>query len=221
MKTKVMSQLLFMKKMQHLSCALILCVLLSSCCFSGGSIFEASGDVGVCNIPGSVSYDEATKTYTVTASGKNMWEKTDQFFMVWKKVSGDFSLSAKIAFEGPGANLHRKMGLIIRESLDTDAVYADIAIHSGDGLTALQYRLEKGAITEHIVSENKASDYLTLERHGDKILMKTASGHFTDQADGELSIQLPETCYVGLFMCSHEADISETGYFSEVKFEKL
>ncbi len=123
-----------------------------------------------------------------------------------------------IAFEGKGVNPHRKMGLIIQESLDYDAVYADVAIH-GDGLTSLQYRAIKGADTQKVVSQNKAPDYILLERSGDRIIMKTANQSYPQTIDGEVILDFPETCYVGLFICSHEEDVLETGYFSSVQFK--
>ena len=46
--------------------------------------------------------------------------------------------------------------------------------------------------------------------------MKLASGYYPAQSDGEIMLDFPETCYIGLFICSHEADVVETGYFSNV-----
>lgn len=175
--------------------------------------FEGSSNIGDPKISGRVDYDKTTRVYTLRGAGSNMWSTSDEFFMVWEKVAGDFSLSSEIAFEGEGVNPHRKMGLIIRESLDADAIYADIAVH-GDGLTSLQYRTKKGAETDEFVSLNTYPDHILLERIGSKILMKTASGHYPEQIDCEVILDLPEMCYVGLFICSHETDVLETGYFS-------
>ena len=84
------------------------------------------------------------KNYTVTGSGNNMWMTGDEFQFAWKKMSGDISITANITFYGLGGNAHRKAVLMIRQSLDGDSVYVDAALH-GNGLTALQYREEKGA----------------------------------------------------------------------------
>ena len=46
---------------------------------------------------------------------------------------------------------HRKACLVIRQSLDSDAPYADAATH-GDGLTSLQWRDAKGAVTHEVQS---------------------------------------------------------------------
>jgi len=186
---------------------------------SGGNIFEGSGDVGNCKLKGSLSYDQSANTYTLTGAGTNMWATNDEFFMAWRKETGNFSLAARIAFQGAGVNAHRKIGLIIRESLQGDAKYADVCVH-GDGLTSLQYREKAGEATKEVVSTHRAPDYIKLERVGKKIIMKTATGKYPDETTGEITLDFPGTVYIGLFICSHEADVLETAVFSNVEYKK-
>jgi hypothetical protein len=147
-----------------------------------------------------------------------MWFEVDEFFMVWKEVTGDFKLSAQVAFEGDGVHELRKMGLIIRESLEDDVRHANVVLH-GNGLAALQYRMEKGDETAEMRSTNQMPDHIVLQRMGDKIIMKTGSGSYPEQSDATLELSLPPKCYVGLFICSHEVDLIETGYFTNVRLE--
>jgi TolB protein len=114
----------------------------------GGNLglFESHGDVGTVLHPGSASFEEASASYTIRGSGQNMWFARDDFQFVWKKMSGDLVLAADVAFAGAGKEPHRKACLMIRQSLDSDSVYADAALH-GDGLTSLQFREAKGAAT--------------------------------------------------------------------------
>src|SRR6185369_9225621 len=99
-------------------------------------IFETHGDVGTVLHPGSTEYDASKKTYKLTGSGNNMWFSEDDFQFAWKKMSGDVSLTADISFTTTTGNEHKKAVLMIRQNLDNDSVYADIARH-GNGLTAL------------------------------------------------------------------------------------
>src|SRR5580704_13013739 len=103
------------------------------------SLERVDCDVGTVLHPGSANFDAEHGTYTLTGSGENMWLAADAFQFAWKKVSGDVAVQANIAFVGPGKNEHRKAVLMIRQSLDADSVYADLALH-GTGLTSLQYR---------------------------------------------------------------------------------
>ena len=189
-------------------------------CSSGGNIFEGADDVGNPKLKGSLQYDKSSDSYTLTGAGTNMWATDDEFFMVWRKETGDFSLAARIAFVGEGVNAHRKLGLIIRESLQGNARYADVCVH-GDGLTSLQYRDNTGGATKEVVAPHKAPDYIKLERVGKKIIMKTANGKYPDAVTGEIELDFPGTVYIGLFVCSHEADVLETAVFSDVEYKSI
>src|SRR3954447_20507518 len=102
-------------------------------------IFENHSDVGAVLHEGAAAYDPAKQTYTLTGSGENMWTTHDEFQFAWKKVSGDVELTADIAFANSSGNPHKKAVLIFRQSLDTDSIYVDVAVHAS-GLVALQYR---------------------------------------------------------------------------------
>src|SRR6267154_3459241 len=127
--------------------------------------FESHGDVGTVLHPGSVEYDAAKRSYTIAGSGENMWLGTDAFQFAWKKMSGDVTLTADIAFLGKGVNEHRKAALMIRQTLDPDSTYADVTLH-GNGLTSLQYREEKGAATHEIQANVSAPKRLRIEKRG-------------------------------------------------------
>ena len=102
-------------------------------------IFEGHQDVGTVLHPGSVAYDAASRSYTVTGSGENMWQAKDAFHFVWKQASGDLAVTADVSFPAAGTEPHRKACLMIRQSLDAGSAYVDAALH-GDGLTSLQFR---------------------------------------------------------------------------------
>ena len=200
--------------------ALFLVALLfaATCTFPEKGMFNFSGDVGNCKRSGSVFLIPSTGTYLLTGAGTNMWHQSDEFFMAWREVSGDFSLSAEIGFIGKGVDAHRKLGLIIRESQDANARYADVCVH-GDGLTSLQYRKEVGDMTDEVKWSEMGADHIVLERKGNKIIMKTAVGKYPEEITGSIELNLPESCYVGLFVCSHNPDVLETAYFTNIQFK--
>jgi TolB protein len=184
-------------------------------------IFESHGDVGNVLHPGSVDYDPVHKTYTITGSGENMWSTADAFQFVWKKMSGDVSLTADISFLTKTGNEHKKAVLTLRNSLDADSVYVDVALHLS-GLTALQFRDEKGAVTHEIESNISAPKRVRIVKHGDDVYMALASENDElKPAGGWLRIPLGSTFYVGLGVCSHDKDVSEQAVFSNVELKEL
>ena len=118
-------------------------------------LFEGHGDVGEVQHRGLATVDTAAKAYTVSGSGENMWFGKDAFHYAWKQASGDLALSADVAFLGSGTEPHRKACLMVRQSLDADSAYVDVALH-GDGLTSLQFREASGAATHEVQASIRA-----------------------------------------------------------------
>jgi len=180
-------------------------------------VFEGHGDVGTVLHTGSVDYDAGKKTYTISGSGENMWLAADAFQFAWKKISGDVTLAADIGFLTKTGNEHKKAVLMLRQSLDADSVYADVALHAS-GLTSLQFRDEKGAVTREIQSNLSAPKRLRIAKRGDYVYMSLAADGGEPQPEGGwLRIPLQGTFYVGLGVCSHDKDVVEQAVFSNVQ----
>ena len=182
--------------------------------------FTSQSDVGTVLRAGAAGYDPASQTYTVTGSGENIWANTDAFHYVWKKVSGDISLTADVAIQTSGGNPHRKAVLMIRQGLDPDAVYADAALH-GVGLTSLQYRDAPGAETHEIESALTGPVRLRIEKRGDMVYLFVAQTAGDRLAPAGASIKVPLTgdFYVGIGVCAHDKDASVTAAFSHVELK--
>jgi hypothetical protein len=179
-------------------------------------IFEGSGDVGQVKVPGSAKYDAANERYTITAAGTNMWDRQDEFFFAWKRMKGDFQINARARFVGEGKVAHRKIGVIVRKSLDADSPYVDIALH-GDGLTSLQVRQAAGEVTTQIMAPIAGANIVQLARKGNKYTMRVAWDGEPLSAPREVELDLGDEVYVGVFVCSHDADESVTAEFDNVR----
>ncbi len=186
---------------------------------TAAGIFEGHGDVGTVLHEGSVEYDAAKRSYAIAGSGENMWFASDAFQFVWKKMSGDLTLTAGIAFLGKGVNEHRKAVLMARQSLDSDSPYADVALH-GSGLTSLQFREEKGAPTHEIQANISAPKRLRIEKRGPYFSMWLADEKDEfNLASGAMRIALKEPFYVGIGVCSHDQELVEKAVFSNVELK--
>ena len=186
-------------------------------------VFEGHGDIGVAPTAGQAVFDAAKKTYTVTGGGNNMWAKVDAFHFAWRKLSGDLSFAADIAFTpnptGP-SDPHRKACLIIRQSLDADSAYIDATMH-GDGLTALQFRDTKGAPTREVMSNVVGPVRLRIEKRGDTFtLFVGQAGEDPKYSGASYQLKFSEPFYVGLAVGAHNGNDTsarvETVVFSNV-----
>jgi Tol biopolymer transport system component len=179
-------------------------------------IFEGSGDVGTNVKPGSATFISQTGQYIISGAGYNVWADHDEFQYVWKKMKGDFILYTRAEFLGTWVNYHRKVGWMVRKSLDGNSAHVN-AVEHGDGLTSLQFRRTAGAQTEEHKLKMTHANILQLERKGDQYIMRAAiygEPFLTDTISG---IDLGDEVYVGLFVGSHNADVLETGVFSNVR----
>jgi TolB protein len=178
--------------------------------------FEAHGDVGTPKIAGSATYNAASQEYTLTASGANMWAQRDEFHFAWTRMKGDFILQARVELVGSGVDPHRKLGWIVRQTLDPDSPYVDAAVH-GDGLTSLQFRKAKGEVTDQVKSPVSGADFVQLERKGSEYVMSVARFGEPLTATRFSEVSLGDEVYVGLFLCSHHADAAEKAVFRDVR----
>jgi TolB protein len=197
---------------------ILLAVLLNQNSFAQQpvGIFTDHGDIGPVANHGSASYHADEDRYTLSGAGENIWAKKDEFQFAWKKIKGDFLLQARVKFIDKGVIEHRKTGWMVRQSLEPDSAYVDVAVH-GSGLTSLQYRPTTGTDTTQIVAPILNPNIIQLERKGNKFTMQVAfDGHpFTSPRSQE--IDLPEEVYIGLFICSHKADVVEAAVFDNVR----
>ena len=184
-----------------------------------GSIgeFDGHGDIGAPRIEGSAVYNAVSQEYRLSAGGVNMWAQRDEFQFVWKRMTGDFILQARVEFLGQGVDPHRKAGWMVRPTLDADAPYVDGVIH-GDGLTSLQYRRTRGAITAQTeMPDAKGADVIQLERHRGRYIF-SAARYGEPYATAEIAdVDLGDEVYIGLALCSHDAGVTERAIFRDVR----
>lgn len=180
-------------------------------------IFEGASDVGTPSHKGSVAYNAPTKEYRVTGGGNNMWAARDDFFFVWKKVTGDVVITANLKIVSGGAP-HRKAGLVVRKDLEPGSIYADAVVH-GSGLTALQWREKPDDVTRTIHFPVEGPTRLRLERKRNVVTLYAGKegGPLTEMGNTEVAPFSP--MYVGLAVCAHDDAAETTAVFSDVNVD--
>ena len=180
------------------------------------SLFPDHADIGAVLRPGSSAFDPATRSYVVAGSGENMWAAKDALHFAWTQASGDLSLAADAVLIGQGVDPHRKACLILRQGLEADAAYVDVALH-GDGLTSLQFREAKGDLTHEVQANILGPRRLKVEKRGQYVRMFLSAGDGEPAyAGAAVRIALKDPFYIGLGVCSHNKDVTEKAVFSNV-----
>ena len=198
-------------------------------------IFDGQSDIGSAVVPGGASYDASTQQYTINSAGYNIWYTRDEFRYLWKKMSGDVSLAANIAFPDPNGYGDRKAALIIRQDLDDDSKEVLVALH-GAGMIQLAQRPEKdarvkdtefriggrgrpgGTSPDSLVIVN--AQRIGIEKRGDSFtLFVSLEGEPMHQFGPPTTLHIDGPFYVGIGFCSHLPDKSDTAVLSNVVLE--
>ena len=180
------------------------------------ALFDGHGDIGGVLKSGGVIEDAAAGALVIEGGGANMWFATDEGHFLWKRLKGDFIASARIEFEGQGVEAHRKIGWMVRSTIGPGSAQASAVVH-GDGLTSLQYRKEAGKDTEEIRLPISGADQVQLERKGGTYIMSAAKFGEPYVSERVEAIGLRDEVLVGLFVCSHNAEVVEKASFSNVR----
>jgi hypothetical protein len=186
-------------------------------------IFEGQSDVGAVNHPGTASFDARSGDYAIAGAGHDLWGTKDGFHFLWKKVSGDLSLTADIRVGEPGPNSvpHRKAFVMFRQSLDLDSIYADAVVH-GSGETSLQYRRTKGNTTQDLQLDLGAAKTMRIEKREDTItVFASMKGEPLHQVGGSIKLHFAEPFYAGLGISSHNNIDLERATISHVELKSL
>ena len=179
-------------------------------------IFAGHTDVGNPAKAGTAIYDAEKQQYAISGAGANMWLGRDEFHYAWRRLKGNFILTTRAELVGKGVDEHRKIGWNVRSSLDPDSPHVTAVVH-GDGLTSLQFRRTKGAITEQVISTLKAADVIQLERKGNVFVMSVARFGDPFVTEQIADIALGDEVHAGLFVCSHNKDVIEKAVFRDVR----
>ena len=186
-------------------------------------IFEGQSDIGAAVVPGNASYDAASRQYTIRSAGYNIWYTRDEFHFVWKKRSGDVSLAADATFPDPEGYSDRKAVLVIRQSLDDDAVEAVVGEH-GTGMIHLAQRDTEGGTMRDAqfrfggTLANVKAKRIGIEKRGDAIaIFLSLEGEPMHQYGPPITMHLSGPFYVGIGFCSHLPAKADTAVLSNVE----
>ncbi|MFT3936240.1 MAG: hypothetical protein QM726_21605 [Chitinophagaceae bacterium] len=207
-----------------LTALLVICLGYLQAQTNAVGIFDNHADIGRPKNAGNTTYNTNTQEYNLKGAGYNIWFERDELQYAYKKIKGDFILTGNFAFNGKGSNNHRKIGWMVRESLNDNAAHMSAVAH-GDGLTVLQWRVMRGAFMrdpqDEIFSSKKHYQILQLERKGKTFILRAAQINEPFQVIGMHDMpEMPDSVYAGLFICSHDPEITEEARAWNVRIDK-
>jgi len=162
---------------------------------------------------------EPAGTYTMTASGTDIWETADEFRFAYKQLSGAGTISAQV-LSLQNTNGWAKAGVMIRETLEPGSKHAFMDITPGNGasfqvrntLGGDSFQQSQGGITAPywVKVERDAAGYFSGYYSADGITWQQV------QDATPVQITMSQNVYIGLAVTSHSAGVTCKAEFSDV-----
>jgi hypothetical protein len=173
----------------------------------------ASADIGSPALAGSASY--AGTTFTVTGAGADVWDGSDQFRFVYRQLTGDGVIVARVA-SLQQAHAWSKAGVMVRETLTASAKNAFTLVSSAKGLAFQRRQSTYGLTTSTINPSGAPPRWVKLERKGATFTASTSTDGAAWQTLGTDTITMAATVYVGLAVTSHNSAARSAATFTNV-----
>jgi hypothetical protein len=166
-------------------------------------------DVGAPSLAGSASSADGT-AFSVQGSGADIWGTSDAFHFVYRTLTGDGTVIARVATlqeSHPWA----KAGVMIRASLTDSSAHASMFVTPGPNGLAYQRRISDGDTSVHTTGGAGAPPvWVALWRTGNIIqAFRSDDGTNWIWIGGD-TFQMPETVFVGLAVTSHDDGVLAT-----------
>jgi len=161
-------------------------------------------------------------TITVSASGSDIWGTADQCRLVYKRLSGDGSISVKVNSLDM-TDGWAKAGVMIRDSLAAESPHAATVVTPSYGVS-FPWRAFVGDLSTQVNQTGvKAPYWVKLTRTGNTFKAehsadgKTWSIIGTDATQSQHDVVMSSSVYIGLCLTSHNTSAVTVAQFSDVK----
>jgi regulation of enolase protein 1 (concanavalin A-like superfamily) len=170
-------------------------------------------NVGTPSLTGSASYNNGT--WTVAGSGADIWGTSDQFRFVYRTLSGNGTITARVVTQ-TNSNAWAKAGVMIRESLAANSRHAMTIVTPSNG-RRMQYRSSTGGSSTDVNGgTGGAPVWVRLVRSGNTFTSYRSADGVTWTLIRSQSITMGTNVYIGLAVTSHTNSALSTATFTNV-----
>jgi hypothetical protein len=162
----------------------------------------AQQDIGAVGAAGSGAFNTPTATFVVKGAGADVWGTVDAFHFVYKALTGDGVIVARVATI-QNTNAWAKGGVMIRESLAVGSAHALMLASASKGLLFERRVATNGVTTSTAGALEAAPVWVKLERIGNIFNGYSSPDGVTWTLVGTDTIPMMATAYVGFAVSSH------------------
>jgi alpha-galactosidase len=161
-------------------------------------------DIGAVGAAG--SFSSSSGTYTVYGSGVDVYNTSDECYLVYKQLTGDFTITTRVV-SASYADIHSQFGLMARNTTSADSQMITVFWCQNDGTNHVKSlaRTTVGGSTGTSVAVTAPVPpvYLKLTRAGSTFTTYWSSNGTTYTQVKQISITMNSAICVGMYVCSH------------------
>jgi len=160
--------------------------------------------------------EEPAGTYTMTGSGADIWDTSDEFHFAYKELTSPGSIIAKIE-SVEQTHGWAKAGVMLRDTLDTDSIHAMMIVSATQGVSFQRRRLAGGVSFATDIDGIMAPQWVKIERDVSGAVTASYSADGTSWTQvGNESMKMNIPMYIGLSVTAHNASEVCEARFSNV-----
>jgi hypothetical protein len=159
-------------------------------------------DIGSVGMTGGAGYTSTGRKFSITGSGSDIWDGSDEFRFVYQQASGNCTIVARVTSVG-NSDQWAKAGVMIRETLTAGSEHASVFVTPGNGVAA-QYRQSTGDISANVNTTGLSAPYwVKIVRSGNTFTAWRSPNGSAWTSMGSTTIGMSSNVYIGLAVTSH------------------
>ncbi|MDI6449625.1 discoidin domain-containing protein [Anaerobaca lacustris] len=173
---------------------------------------------------GPAFFEAADGTILMNAIGNDIWGNADQFRYVYKNLSGNGSVTARVDMLDISPDIWVKAGVMIRQNAEAGAINTFMAMTgTGGGGSTFQQRMTAGgaSVSQHTYADGPftAPYWVRVTREGNTLRGYTSpDGENWIQRGDTITLAMTDPVLIGLALTSHNANQATSAQFSNVAF---
>jgi hypothetical protein len=172
------------------------------------------GDIGAVGPAGSTTH--ANGTFTIEASGADIFGTADAFRFTRQQRTGDFTLTARVA-SLQNTNTVAKAGVMIRETLAANAKNVFVALTPTGGAKFTRRSAVGGTTLVTTFTGWTTPNWVRVQRQGSTFRgYVSTNGTTWTQVGADATIAMNASVYLGLAVTSHNNAVRTTAAFTNV-----
>ena len=175
-------------------------------------------DIGKVGVPGGAAR-VAAGTFTVTASGEDIFGQADSFHFVYQPLRGDGQIVARVV-SYQRKDMWTKVGVMVRETTDPGSKFADVLVTPDKGAEAQWRPATNGDTQTTDQTPSPTPFWVKLTRVGDTLTGYISADGQVWQQRGQMTVAMTPNVLIGLCVTSHKNDTATTAKIDSVRVGK-